>query len=195
MTRWNVPKMYRLLIGDVSYLSKVPEHARRNRRPTFIQISHCYCHLLKWEELTSMKVRNTDVDSGISCIFIYKPLHIFQCLSHHQLQVNSQLDCEEVPVTGWIVVDLWIDKHTACARSCKYSQQTGATFNKPSRVRQASYIADMPSKGVLLITVHNVRTLYWWAKDCSPFRTSCLVKWWEKGVQWCTKSATRAVKL
>jgi len=176
--------MYRLLIGDISCPSKVPEHARRNRRPTVVKISQWYCHLLKWEEPTSMKV-----DSGISFYFhFYKPLHIPQCLSHHQLQVNSQLDCEEVSITGWIVVDLWIDKHNARARSCQYGLQTGATFNKRRCVRQASYIVDMPSTGVLRITVRNVPTLYWWAA-CSPFRILCLVKRWEKGVQWCTKSA------
>ena len=139
-----------------------------------------------------------DVDSGISFIylfFVYKPLHIFQCLSRHQLQVNSQMECEEMPVTGWIVVDLWIDKHNACALSCQYSQQTGATFNKRSRVRQAPYIVNMPSTGVLLITVYNVRTLCWWATECFPFRTSCLVLRWEKRVRSCTKTCSKIIIL
>ena len=217
-------KMAKLLIGDISYLSKVPERARRNGWPTVInpsnaelnpichllallgaqhnlhvsrirvKISQWYRHLLKWEEPTSMKVRNTDVDSGISFYFLlYEPLHIFQRLSHHQLQVNSQLDCEEVPVTGWIVVDVWIDKHNACARSCQYGQQTGATFNKRSCVRQASYISSRHAK---------YRRAVYYSSSCPhvilmnnkllSFRTSCFVKRWEKGVQWCTKSAIQS---
>jgi hypothetical protein len=32
--------------------------------------------------------------------FLHKPLYIFHSLSHHKLQDNSQLDYEEVPVTG-----------------------------------------------------------------------------------------------
>lgn len=56
--------------------------------------------------LTKMRGTNFDEGQKYGCRLRHKFFFYIQAFthfpvpSHHQLQVNSQLDCEEVPVTG-----------------------------------------------------------------------------------------------